>query len=609
MNTASQVAYKSRGRVSDSACPAGVGLAVWIVVLVALVSLNCPAAGAAEHPNVVVILADDQGWGDLSCHGNRNLATPHLDSLARGGASLRRFFVCPVCSPTRAEFLTGRYHVRSGVSGVSTGRERMSADEVTIADMFRAAGYATAAFGKWHNGTQHPYHPNARGFDEFYGFCSGHWGHYFDPFLEHNGQPTRGEGYLTNDLIDHAIEFLAAHRDQPSLVYLPLNIPHSPMQVPDKWFESQRNSELAQRGTDAEREKLDHTRAALAMCENIDANVGRLLDALDDLGIADGTIVVYFSDNGPNGHRWNAKLRGIKGSTDEGGVRSPCLVRWPGQIPAGKQIMHIAGAIDLLPTLADLTDVPLTNTKPLDGMSLTPLLTGDQGDWPDRKLFHHWGGRVSARTEQYRLDNRGRLYDMRADERQTKDIADEQPDVAERLRLAVADYRRDVIAPNQIGQRAFDVGYPGSPNTWLPARDGAATGGIERSSRHPNCSYFTNWTKMNERVTWKVNVHEPGNYQVTLYYTCPPENVGCRLQLASGLATLTRTIDEAHDPPAYGSEHDRSPRTESLVKDFRPLEFGQMDLATGEQMLELYAIEIPGDGAIDVRLLILEKTK
>ncbi|HUV62829.1 MAG TPA: sulfatase-like hydrolase/transferase, partial [Sedimentisphaerales bacterium] len=166
----------------------------------AAIPIRGQAASADKRPNIVVILADDQGWGDLRVHGNLNIETPNIDSLARDGALFDRFFVCAVCAPTRAEFLTGRYHSRGGVHGVSTGAERLNVDEKTIADTFKAGGYATAAFGKWHNGTQWPYHPNARGFDEYYGFCSGHWGLYFDPVLEHNGKIVRGQGYITDDL-------------------------------------------------------------------------------------------------------------------------------------------------------------------------------------------------------------------------------------------------------------------------------------------------------------------------------------------------------------------------------------------------------------------------
>ncbi len=162
----------------------------------------------AAPPNIVIFLADDQGWGDLSATGNQNIRTPNIDSLARDGATFDRFFVCPVCAPTRAEFLTGRYHLRGGVRGVSTGQERLNLDEKTLADAFKAAGYATAAFGKWHNGSQWPYHPNARGFDEYYGFTSGHWGEYFEAPLEHNGQPVRGHGYVADDFTDHALAFI-----------------------------------------------------------------------------------------------------------------------------------------------------------------------------------------------------------------------------------------------------------------------------------------------------------------------------------------------------------------------------------------------------------------
>ena len=177
--------------------------------------------GKGGSPNIVIFLADDQGWGDLSCNGNKMLKTPNIDSLAKNGLRLDRFYVCPVCSPTRAEFLTGRYHPRTGVRGVSTGLERLNLDEKTIADSFKSAGYATAAFGKWHNGSQWPYHPNARGFDEYYGFTSGHWGEYMNPPLEHNGHPVRGKGFTVDDFTDHAIDFIEKNSRKPFLVYLP----------------------------------------------------------------------------------------------------------------------------------------------------------------------------------------------------------------------------------------------------------------------------------------------------------------------------------------------------------------------------------------------------
>src|SRR5512136_1756103 len=231
---------------------------VWKSLLcasLALLPLTTFAAPAAK-PNVVIVLADDQGWGDLSVNGNANLATPRIDSLAKDGALFERFYVCPVCSPTRAEFLTGRYHPRGGVHGVSTGGERLNLDEKTIADTFKSAGYATGAFGKWHNGSQYPYHPNARGFDEYYGFTSGHWGTYFDPPLDHNGTPTRGKGYIIDDLTDHAIEFIEQNNTRPFFCYVPFNTPHSPMQVPDRFWRKFASGEIKLRARNPRQEDI-----------------------------------------------------------------------------------------------------------------------------------------------------------------------------------------------------------------------------------------------------------------------------------------------------------------------------------------------------------------
>jgi len=306
-----------------------------------------------QKPNIVLIMADDQGWGDLSIHGNTNINTPNIDALATNGTTFENFFVQPVCSPTRAELLTGRYSGRLGVYRTSAGGERMNLGETTIAEILREAGYRTAAYGKWHNGMQPPYHPNSRGFDDYYGFTSGHWGNYFSPMLEHNGKIVKGEGFLVDDLTDHGLDFIEKNREQPFFLYLPLNTPHSPMQVPDAYWNSFKDRNLEMKYHGEEEENLNFTKAALAMVENIDYNVGRVTRKLKELELEENTIVIYLSDNGPNGWRWNGAMRGRKGSTDEGGVRSPFFIQWKDKIPAGKKVEQIAGAIDLLPTLAD----------------------------------------------------------------------------------------------------------------------------------------------------------------------------------------------------------------------------------------------------------------
>jgi arylsulfatase A-like enzyme len=576
-----------------------------------LLALNAGHVSAAdERPNVVVILADDQGWGDLSINGNTNLATPNIDSLARDGALFEHFYVCPVCSPTRAEFLTGRYHPRGGVFSTSTGGERLDLDETTIAESFQAAGYATGAFGKWHNGTQYPYHPNARGFGEFYGFCSGHWGHYFDPILEHNGQTVRGKGFIADDLTDHAITFIEANRGRPFFCYLPFNTPHSPMQVPDRFFEKFSGAELKLRCDGRNEEDVAFTRAALAMCENIDWNVGRVLAKLDELKLADNTIVVYFSDNGPNGWRWNGGMKGRKASTDEGGVRSPLLIRWPDYIAEGLRIKPIAAAIDLLPTLADLAEIKIVGDKPLDGRSLAPLLllTGDPG--PPRTIYSHWSGKVSLRTDRYRFDDSGKLFDMLDDPGQLADVAADHPDVAARLRQDLDAWKRDVLSELKTDQRPFTVGYKEFPTTVLPARDAIPHGNILRSARAPNCSYLRNWTSTDDSITWDVDVHTVGKYRAVLYYTCPQDDVGAEVELSFGDHRAQAKVTKAFDPPLVGAQQDRVPRVgESLVKEFAPLEFTPLELPAGRGTLTLRALSMPGKQATDVRGLSLTLTE
>ncbi len=578
------------------------------ILLIAGVSPSFGAdQGRGRKPNVVVILTDDQGWGDLSLNGNQNLHTPNIDRLAADGAQFDRFFVCPVCSPTRAEFLTGRYHPRSGVFSTSAGGERMNLDEQTIGDTFSRAGYATAAFGKWHNGMQYPYHPNGRGFAEYYGFCSGHWGDYFSPPLDHNGKIVRGEGFVIDDFTNHAMAFMEANRDQPFLVYLPYNTPHSPMQVPDRWWNAFKDRQLSMHNRDADRENLPHVRAALAMCENIDWNVGRIIKKLDELDLADDTIVVYFCDNGPNGVRWNGDMKGRKGSTDEGGVRSPLIARWPGNIQAGQVVKPIAAAIDLLPTLADLAGIPVTSTQPLDGISLKPLLLGTSPAWPDRQIFSHWRGRVSVRTQQHRLDDQGRLYDLTADPGQRHDISDQLASTAANLRAAARAWKDELLPGLTNDSRPFPLGHATYRYTQMPARDGVAHGSLKRSNRFPNCSYFTNWTSTDDRISWDAEVAADGLYQVELHYACPAADVGSTIELTVGQSKLTAKLTQPHDVPDRGGEHDRVARAESYVKDFASVTLGEMQLTQGERGMSLRALSIPGSQVMEFRLIMFTR--
>ncbi len=593
--------------------------------LVALL-LGSAACLTAAPPNVVVFLADDAGWGDYGASGNTQLQTPNIDSLAKGGVSLDRFYVCPVCAPTRAEFLTGRYHPRGGVKGVSTGQERLDLGEKTLADSLKAAGYATGAFGKWHNGSQWPYHPMARGFDEYFGHTSGHWGEYFDAPLEDKGQMVRTQGYIVDVCTDRALDFIDRHQKRPFFCYVPFTTPHSPWAAPAEDWSRFKNKPLTQHATQTELEVADETRCAYAMLENQDRNVGRVLQRLRDLGLEENTIVVYFSDNGPNSHRWTGGMKGKKGQTDEGGVRSVCYLRWPAGLPAGRTVKPISGAIDLLPTLTALAGVPRVGDKPLDGRDLSPLLKGETVEWPERLIFNCWGQNVSVRSQTHRLDNTGKLFDMMADPAQTTPINAREPELAGRLQAAVKAWRLEMFgsaepppapakgkggkggkgAANAVDPRPFTVGYREFPITLLPARDGEPRGGVQRSSNAPNCSYFVHWTSLDDRLVWNIDVHTAGTYEVSVDYTCPLPDAGAKIELSFGDSRLTGTVQPGWDPPLYTNQ-DTLPRPhgESTMKEFRTLPLGRLRLEAGIGPLSLCALEIPGASVMDLRRLTL----
>lgn len=580
----------------------------WSILLLAILSLS---ASAANKPNVVIILTDDQGWGDLSVHGNTNLDTPNIDRLAEEGLEFSNFYVCPICSPTRAEFLTGRYNPRTGVISASVGEERLDLDETTIAEIFQENGYKTAAFGKWHNGMQPPYHPNARGFEEYYGFCSGHWGDYYSPMLEHNGQIVKGDGFLVDDLTNRAMAYIEENKDDPFFVYLPLNTPHSPMQVPERWWKKFKDKDLGLLARGEDKELLQHTRAALAMCENIDWNVGRMTDKLEKLGLAENTIVIYFSDNGPNGFRWNADMKGKKGAVDEGGVRSPFFIRWPAGFSGGRKIEEIAGSIDLLPTLTDLAGIRKYDTLPLDGVSLKPLLAHADASWKDRLYVNHFKGKTSVRSQRFRLDQNEKLYDMVNDHGQRTDASARFPKEGKRLRAAKRDFEKNVVSElPEKDERPFLVGHADFDFTQMPIRDANSSGGVQRSGRAPNCSFFTNWTSLDDSIFWDAEVLTSGDYRVEAYYACPEKDVGATFQLSHGKSKLVAKVVEAHDPPLEGAEDDHFLRkSESYVKDFKPMDLGVMHLKKGRNLLELKALNIPGDQVMEVRLLMFHRVE
>lgn len=401
------------------------------------------------RPNVILIITDDQGYGDIGFHGNPVVQTPNLDRLASQSLRLTDFHVDPTCSPTRAALMTGRYSCRTGVWHTIMGRSILRSDETAMPQYFARAGYATGMFGKWHLGDSAPYRPIDRGFSRALWHGGGgigqtpdFWGNtYFSPTLRKNEIWVPSEGYCTDVFFAGARDFIAQNRDRPFFVYLATNVPHAPWQVEDRYAASYRAAGVPR--------DLANFYGMLA---NLDENLGKLLALLDEWNLAHDTIVIFMTDNGTAGSGFNAGMRGRKGSPYDGGHRVPCFLRWPSRWPEPRQVPGLTAHIDLLPTLIDLCDLPREGGMPFDGVSLCPQLDGTSAGDADRTIFvqvnrieHPVPWRLSCvLTSRYRLINGSELYDIVEDPGQNRDIAPSHPEVVSDLRARYERWYRDV---------------------------------------------------------------------------------------------------------------------------------------------------------------------
>lgn len=486
-------------------------------------------SGAVRPPNIIYVMTDDQGYGDIAAHGNRLVVTPHLDRLHRASVRLVEFHASPTCAPTRAALLTGRHEFRSGVTHTILERERLALSATTLPQLLGGAGYACGIFGKWHLGDEDAYQPQRRGFERVFihggggigqtypGSCGDVAGNrYIDPVIRSDGTFVVTSGYCTDVFFDAALDWIDGCRraGRPFFCYLTPNAPHGPLVCPPgSEATALERLEAAGVGSPAQRPEIARFHA---MIENIDANMGRLLDRLRDWGIAEETLVVFTTDNGTatGAPVWNDGMRGSKGSVHRGGTRVPSFWHWPGMLPAGVDVPAFTAHVDVLPTLCEFAGVVLPEalTARLEGRSLVPLLRDAAAAWPDRPLVTHLGrwdrGRAAEsgyancriREGRWQLVNTQRsrdaweLYDVAADPAETTNVAADHPDVVARLAAAYDewwnDIQGDLVNEEAVGpaENPFKVAYRAQQERTAPARrpdEAARAGGRKRDPPPP----------------------------------------------------------------------------------------------------------------------------
>jgi len=512
------------------------------LVLSAFAALTL-ADSAAKRPNVILIMTDDHGYGDFGCTGNPVIRTPSIDSLYAASARMTHFHVSPVCTPTRACLMTGRYNYRTRALDTYIGRAMMEPQEVTIAEALRDAGYATGIFGKWHLGDCYPMRAMDQGFEESLVIRGGGIGQpsdpvggegkYTDPILSHNGRLEPQKGYCTDVYFDAAMKWMGKCIEQkrPFFAYIPTNAPHDPLNdIPQKLYEQYKTMDLSPaalpRGGDKPDEKyLDRLARVFAMISNIDENVGKLMARLDKLGVANDTILIFLTDNGPAGRRYVGPFRGTKADVHDGGIRTPLMVRWPAKLKPGHTSDRISAHIDIMPTLLESCGAPVPQGVKLDGRSILPLLEGRQVDWPDRALFiqthrgdvpilyHHF----MARNQEWKLVNAsgfGReeysgppqfeLYRPMDDPREEKNLADKHPEIVEQLKRQYEAWFKDVSSTR--------------PDNYAPPR-------IHIGTTHQNPVTLTrqDWRRLSTRKEgygvsgkWLLHVAKAGSYRMLM---------------------------------------------------------------------------------------------
>lgn len=578
-----------------------------------LICYACTPSSEPQSPNILLILTDDMGYGDVAMAGNPYLNTPNLDRLAGSGTQFTHFYVSSVCAPTRASLLTGRYHQRTHVRSVTNGYETINPSEKTIAEYLKPRGYRTAIFGKWHLGEYFPSLPNAQGFDEYLGFRTGHTADYYDPVLEHNGRPESRPGHITEVLTDEALNFMQADQSAPFFCYLAYNAPHTPLQVDSSWWQPYAAKGLEER-----------TARIYGMVEQIDHNIGRILERLTEKNLLEETIIIFMSDNGPisgwrvpqEKMRYNAGLRDQKFTIYDGGIRTQSYWSWAGRWPEAQSTAVPAAHIDVLPTLLDITGIaPNANDKAIDGMSLSPLLEGETDSLPERIIFQNYALSTLSNTDPYpggiarrgpwKMVNGEQLYHLEKDPGETQDLANQEPGIFKALSDAYQLWWDGILQEHDLQASPVPLGYPEADSVAIQPHHGKVQGGLiflgrkgllgDRIAAHPtgvDGDWLSNWQTAGDRATWPVEFVRPGTFELGIQARYQKIEEPIELQVLMGSESITQQL------PAV-------PRAESWA--YYPL--GRLEIAKGSDSLSLVLSNNLSSSNLEVKELVVVRRR
>jgi arylsulfatase A-like enzyme len=526
-----------------------------LLIVLTLIFLVCPLNGQSKiksnnKPNVVLILTDDQGYGDLGYHKNPDIKTPTLDAFASESIGLNNFYVSPVCSPTRASLLTGRYNIRTGVFDTFSGGSIMASSETTIAELLRDSGYTTGHFGKWHLGSNYPSRPQDQGFETSVWNTGGAIGNsgdpfnyykkdssYFNPVLWKNGKKYQSTGYCTDVWTDEAIQFIQDNRNNPFFMYLAYNAPHKPLQLPQEYYEQYKDKEINEEyfrnlgfyvhGM-TEKDKED-ARKVYGMVTNIDDNLNRLFKELKKNKLYDNTIIIFMTDNGPAQYRYTGGFKGKKSLVQEGGIHVPFYIKIPKGMKKVKEINERFAHIDVLPTIANLCDIQINEDLEIDGVSMVPYLSTPISQNLERPLFFEWqrsypekykniaviknGFKLIGNTQEDALISEFELYNLNEDPYEAVNIINKQFNVSNELKSEIDQWYDDImLSPNIIDLPRIIIGNE-QENTTMLNRNEAR--GIQEI-RDQEDIY----------VSWDVLIERAGDYKVSCYFVNNLEHEG-----------------------------------------------------------------------------------